>query len=80
MSKALHVTIATVSETLFDGSADMLIVPGSAGEMGILANHEPLITTLKSGTVTVKVGTEKHTFPVTQGVLEVSNSVASVLL
>ncbi|MFZ2594066.1 MAG: hypothetical protein WAX38_04820 [Minisyncoccia bacterium] len=77
---SLHVTIATVSDTLFDGTADSVLVPGTGGEMGILANHEPLITTLKSGVVTVTVGKEKFTFPVTQGVLEVSNSVASILI
>ena len=76
----LQVLVATVSETLFSGAADSITVPGSAGQMTILANHEPIITTLKPGTLKVKVGSETKEFPVTSGVLEVSNSTANILL
>jgi F-type H+-transporting ATPase subunit epsilon len=80
MSKALHVTIASIAETLYDGEVDVLMVPGLAGDMAILANHEPLITTLKKGVVKVKKGTETTSFELSGGVLEISNNTASVLL
>lgn len=76
----LTVLVATVSETLFNGPAESVTVPGTAGEMTILANHEPIITTLKAGTLRVKAGGEVKEFPVTNGVLEVSNSTANILL
>jgi F-type H+-transporting ATPase subunit epsilon len=77
----LHVLIATVSETLFNGPADAIIVPGTGGEMTILANHEPIITTLKPGSLKVKIHRgEVKEFQVNRGVLEVVNSTANILL
>lgn len=77
---ALNVLIATVSETLFSGSADSVTVPGVAGEMTILAHHEPIITTLRPGTLTVRTKEGVQTYPVDRGVLEVSNNTANILL
>ena len=76
----MHVTIAKVNETLFDGEAESLTVPGTAGEMTILGHHEPLITTLKPGTITVRSAGGEKTFAVEGGVLEVRSEGATVLL
>ena len=37
----------------FEGEAEMLIVPGAAGEIGVLARHAPLVATLKAGSTRV---------------------------
>jgi F-type H+-transporting ATPase subunit epsilon len=37
----------------FEGEAEMIIVPGAAGEIGVLARHAPLIATLKAGSTRV---------------------------
>jgi F-type H+-transporting ATPase subunit epsilon len=79
-SHTLNVLIATVSETLFNGPAESVTVPGTGGEMTVLANHEPIITTLKPGTLKVQAGGETKEFPVTHGVLEISNNTANILL
>lgn len=76
----LQVLVAIVSETLFNGTADSVTVPGSGGEMTVLANHEPIITTLKSGTLKVRADGETKEFPVIGGVLEISNNTANILL
>lgn len=76
-----HLVIASVGETRFDGAALSATFPGEAGELTVLAHHEPLVTTLKSGTITVRetLG-EPRAFPVESGVLEVSGNRAVVLL
>jgi F-type H+-transporting ATPase subunit epsilon len=33
----------------FEGEVEMIVVPGAAGEIGVLARHAPLIATLKAG-------------------------------
>ncbi len=74
-------TITNVDSPLFDGAVVSITVPASEGEMTILAHHEPTVTLLKNGTVTVRVNdTDHRTFDVVNGVLEVSNNHAIVLL
>ncbi|HET9641256.1 MAG TPA: F0F1 ATP synthase subunit epsilon, partial [Candidatus Paceibacterota bacterium] len=48
----MHVVIAKVNESYFDGEAESVTLPGAEGELTILADHMPLVTTLKKGTVT----------------------------
>jgi F-type H+-transporting ATPase subunit epsilon len=50
------VAVVTPDGAVFDGQAHMLIVPGAAGEIGILARHAPLVATLKAGSTRVHIG------------------------
>ena len=50
------VEVVTPDGAVFQGEAHMLIVPGAAGEIGVLARHAPLVATLKSGSTRVHVG------------------------
>ena len=50
------VAIVTPEGPAFDGEAHMLVVPGQAGEIGVLARHAPLVATLKAGLTRVHVG------------------------
>lgn len=43
------VSLVTPEGAAWEGEAEMLVVPGAAGELGILANHAPLISLLKPG-------------------------------
>ena len=81
MTNTFHLTIASVGETRFDGAAVSATLPGAAGELTILAAHEPIVTTLKAGTITVREadGPAKQ-FKIDSGILECSESRAIVLL
>jgi F-type H+-transporting ATPase subunit epsilon len=50
------VALVTPDGPAFDGEAHMLVVPGQAGEIGILARHAPLVATLRAGSTRVHVG------------------------
>lgn len=77
----VHVTVTSVAEKLFDDQAQSVTVPGVEGMLEILAHHEPFVSTLKAGTVTVHTQSgETQTFSITGGVVEVSNNHATVLL
>ena len=79
-SDTFHLVIASVGETLFDGAALSATIPGDAGEFTILPHHEPIVTTLKAGTVTVRAALETKKFEIKNGVLEFSGNRAVVLL
>jgi F-type H+-transporting ATPase subunit epsilon len=53
------VAVVTPDGTVFEGEAHMLIVPGAAGEIGVLARHAPLVATLKAGSMRVHVGSSE---------------------
>ena len=50
------VSVVTPEGAAFEGDAEMLIVPGAAGEIGVLARHAPLVAMLKAGSTRVHVG------------------------
>jgi F-type H+-transporting ATPase subunit epsilon len=50
-----EVSVVTPDGPAFEGEARMLIVPGAAGEIGVLARHAPLVATLKAGSTRVHV-------------------------
>ena len=51
--RLFDVSLVTPEGPAFEGEAEMMVVPGAAGEIGILARHAPLIATLKAGSTRV---------------------------
>jgi F-type H+-transporting ATPase subunit epsilon len=47
------VALVTPDGAAFDGEAEMVVVPGAAGEIGVLARHAPLVATLKAGSTRI---------------------------
>ncbi|MBV9159496.1 MAG: hypothetical protein JO019_02780 [Candidatus Kaiserbacteria bacterium] len=75
-----HLVIASVGDTRYDGAAISATLPGAAGEFTILPHHEPIVTTLKSGTIKVKDSVGEKTFDIEDGLVECSGNRAVVLL
>jgi F-type H+-transporting ATPase subunit epsilon len=53
--RRFDVSLVTPEGPVYEGEAEMLIVPGAAGEIGVLARHAPLVATLKAGSTRVHV-------------------------
>jgi F-type H+-transporting ATPase subunit epsilon len=51
--RKFDLSLVTPDGPAFEGEAEMVIVPGAAGEIGVLARHAPLIATLKAGSTRV---------------------------
>jgi len=54
--KKFQVSLVTPEGQAFEGLCEMLIVPGAAGEIGVLARHAPLVAMLKAGSTRVHLG------------------------
>ena len=50
------ISVVTPEGPAFEGEAEMLIVPGAAGEIGVLARHAPLVAMLRAGSTRVHLG------------------------
>jgi len=64
---------------IFEGEADTVVLPGSEGEMGILPNHAPLLSTLDFGVVRVRYQGTEEAFTVAGGVVEIQPDIITVL-
>ena len=51
--KTFSVSLVTPDGPVFEDEAEMIVVPGEAGEVGVLARHAPLIALLKAGSTRV---------------------------
>jgi F-type H+-transporting ATPase subunit epsilon len=49
------VSLVTPDGPVFEGEAEMMIVPGADGEIGVLARHAPLVAMLKAGSTRVHI-------------------------
>lgn len=71
--------IVSQDRTVFAGDVDIVVLPGSAGEMGILPKHAPVLTTLKFGIIKIRKGGREEVFTVAGGVAEVQPDIVTVL-
>lgn len=71
--------IVSQDRMVWEGDADMVIIPGTAGELGILPRHAPLLTTLKFGILKVRTKGQEELFTVAGGLVEVQPDLITVL-
>src|SRR5277367_232856 len=76
---ALHLEFVSPERVLFSGDVDQVDLPGTEGDMGILAGHAPLVTTLRPGIVTIFNGNERVPIVVIRGFAEVGPAGLTVL-
>ena len=75
----LHLEFVSPESVLFSGDVDQVDLPGAEGDMGILAGHAPLVTTLRPGIVTIFRGGAREAVVVTGGFAEVGPAGLTVL-
>jgi F-type H+-transporting ATPase subunit epsilon len=71
--------IVSQDRTVFQGPADMVLLPGTEGEMGILPHHAPLLTTLKYGIIKVRSQGQETVFTVAGGIAEIQPEIITIL-
>tara|TARA_R110002049_G_scaffold140691_1_gene301850 strand:+ start:397 stop:816 length:420 start_codon:yes stop_codon:yes gene_type:complete len=81
MAHTFHVDVVSAEESIFEGEAEFVALPGESGELGIYPQHMPLITRIKPGPVRIKMpnqADEEFVF-VAGGILEVQPNRVTVL-
>jgi F-type H+-transporting ATPase subunit epsilon len=71
--------IVSQDRTVFTGDVDIVVLPGAAGEMGILPGHAPVLTSLKFGIIKVRQKGKEEVFTVAGGIAEVQPKIVTVL-
>jgi F-type H+-transporting ATPase subunit epsilon len=78
--RTFDLSVVTPDGAAFEGEAEMVIVPGAAGEIGVLARHAPLVAMLKAGEIRVKAGTDWQSFAAGPGYFKVQQDRAIALV
>ncbi|HKA26804.1 MAG TPA: ATP synthase F1 subunit epsilon [Gaiellaceae bacterium] len=81
--RTFSLSLTTPEGAVFDDEAEMVVVPGAAGEIGVLARHAPLIALLKAGSTRVyrnRAGGEVEEFATGPGFFTVENDRALALV
>lgn len=81
MANTVHIDVVSAEASIFSGEAEFVVVPASAGEVGIFPHHAPMVTTIKPGAVRIKqTDTAEDTLIfISGGLLEVQPGLITVL-
>jgi len=75
----LHLEIVTSEKTIFEGEVDQVTVPGGDGVMGILANHAPVLSTLKPGELRIRRGSAVEEYAIGGGFVDIHDNKVIIL-
>jgi len=81
MANTVHIDVVSAEASIFAGEAEFVVVPASAGEVGIYPHHAPMVTTIKPGALRIKLSdsAEETLIFISGGMLEVQPGLITVL-
>ncbi len=76
---SIRCEVVSQDRMVYEGDADLVLVPGIDGQMGILPNHAPLLSTLNYGVIRIQYRGEEEVFTVAGGIVEVQPNIVTIL-
>ena len=81
MTNKFELSIISAESKVFEGKVENILVPGMVGDFLVLSNHAPCISSIRPGFLEFSEGTsDKQKYFVSGGIIEVINSMVSVLV
>ncbi len=78
--RQLFCRIITPEEVVFDDEVDLVIARIADGEIGVLVDHAPTVSTVEFGAVRISQGDERHVYATSDGFFKVSENLVQVLV
>lgn len=78
--RQLFCRVITPQQIIFDGEVDRVITRISDGEIGVLADHVPTISTVEIGDVRLLQGEETTVYATSEGFFKVSENLVQILV
>ena len=78
--RQLFCRIITPEEMIFDGEADLVVARIADGEIGVLVDHAPVVSTVEFGDLRITQGDEKHIYATSDGFFKVSENLVQILV
>ena len=78
--RQLFCRVITPEEVIYDGEADLVIARIADGDLGVLVDHSPLVSTMEPGEVRIREDDEQHVYAISDGFFKVSENLVQVLV
>ncbi|MCH4153332.1 MAG: ATP synthase F1 subunit epsilon [Saccharofermentans sp.] len=79
ISKKINLIVVTPYQNFYEGAVTVATIPSVDGEIGIMAEHSPLVVALKPGIVTIRIDDEIKHFVVSEGYSEINQRMILVV-
>ena len=74
MSDQFNYKLVTPEKIYLEGDAQMVVLPGAEGDLGVLPNHSNIITSLRPGIIKVTNSDQTQSLFVEEGFIKFSNN------
>src|SRR5919106_5528206 len=78
--RQLFCRVITPEEVIYDGEADLVVARIADGDLGVLVDHSPLVSTVEVGEIRIREGEEQHVYATSDGFFKVSENLVQVLV
>ncbi len=78
--RQLFCRIITPEKMVYDGEADLVVARIADGDIGVMVDHAPVVSTAEIGDVRVREGDETHVFATSDGFFKVSENLVQMLV
>jgi len=79
-SRQLFCRVITPEEIVYDGEADLVVARIADGDLGVLVDHAPLVSSVEAGEVRIREGEEQHVYATSDGFFKVSENLVQILV
>jgi F-type H+-transporting ATPase subunit epsilon len=78
--RQLFCRVITPEEVIYDGETNLVIVRIADGDLGVLVDHSPLVSTVEVGEVRIKEGDDQLVYATSDGFFKVSENLVQILV
>ncbi len=78
--RQLFCRVITPEEIVYDGEADLVVARIADGDLGVMVDHAPLVSTVEAGEVRIRAGEEQRVYATSDGFFKVSENLVQVLV
>ena len=79
-ARQLFCRVITPKEIVYDGEADLVVARIADGDLGVMVDHAPLVSTVEAGEVRIREGEEQHVYATSDGFFKVSENLVQILV
>jgi F-type H+-transporting ATPase subunit epsilon len=78
--RQLFCRVITPEKVIYDGEANLVIARIADGDIGVLVDHSPLVSTMEPGEVRIRKDDDQHIYAVSDGFFKISENLVQVLV